>query len=348
VLIPLVYLRYHFQDAWREARDLDSYLLRSLLAGAFSGKPHQLIYNLLVELRSSRRINLNEVFCVLRSANRSLELTEDRLWEMGYGSDNIHLLFNLWYREFHYTPTYRNNLPQVDHIFPQSVLRKVKQRNPSTGRMDMMRYREQDRNQLANCMLLTAQENGAGGKWDTPPDQWFVGERATDSYLSIHLIPPDPALWKLERFEDFVAERKKLIAEKFRSLLVSTDRQAPINVTPIVQLSSDRRKTMARLIDAGLVPEQSRLILRYRGQEFIGRARRDGIELTDGVVYSPSAAATRCYAEVGSTRPTENGWVVWRDTEERTLTDLFNQLQPAPPIDDLLEQLQPGPTIDDL
>jgi hypothetical protein len=182
---------------------------------------------------------LNEVFGAIRSANRSLELTDDRLWQMGYGSDNIHLLFNLWYK-FHYTPSYRNNLPQVDHIFAQSLLRRIKQRNPSTGRMDMMRYRERDRNQLANCMLLTAQENGAGGKSDAPPDEWFVGERATDSYLGLHLIPPDPTLWKVERFEDFIAERKKLIAEKFNSVLVSTARQGPIDLTHIVQSVSDR------------------------------------------------------------------------------------------------------------
>lgn len=45
---------------------------------------------------------------------RSLELTEDRLWKMGYGSEYVHLLFNLWCR-FNYTPAYANNLPQVDH-----------------------------------------------------------------------------------------------------------------------------------------------------------------------------------------------------------------------------------------
>ena len=41
------------------------------------------------------RFDLNEVFGVIRSQNRSLEMTEDRLWDMGYGSDNVHLLFNL-------------------------------------------------------------------------------------------------------------------------------------------------------------------------------------------------------------------------------------------------------------
>src|ERR1700730_9557618 len=80
-----------------------------------------------------------------------------------YGSDTTHLLFNLWYRNFNYTPAYENNLPQVDHIFPQSALKKVKIENPRTGRKDIMKYREPERNQLANCMLLSRDENGAGG-----------------------------------------------------------------------------------------------------------------------------------------------------------------------------------------
>ena len=37
------------------------------------------------------------------------------------------------------------------------------------------------------------------GKSDTPPDEWFKNKEA--AYLDRHLIPHDPALWKLDRFE---------------------------------------------------------------------------------------------------------------------------------------------------
>jgi hypothetical protein len=220
VLIPLIYLRYHLPEAWKQAKNVDSYLLRTSLAGAFGGTPDQLIDDIVNKLKALGTFDLSEVFGVIRSKNRSLELTEDRFWNMGYGSDTIHLLFNLWYRGFNYTPAFDSNFPQVDHIFPQSMLRKVKQANASTGRMDVLRYREADRNQLANCMLLTAAENGFCGKSGTPPDQWFVGDKASDQYLDMHLIPKDPALWKLERFEDFIEARKKLIRDHFKFLLV--------------------------------------------------------------------------------------------------------------------------------
>jgi uncharacterized protein DUF262/uncharacterized protein DUF1524 len=217
VLIPLVYLRHRFPEAWRTKQNVELYLLRSLLAGAFSGTPDQLIDDIVARVDDLKAFDVNEMFGVIRSAGRSLELTEDRFWDMGYGTENIHLLFNLWYRDFNYTPAFAANLPQIDHIFPQSVLKKVKAANPTTGRMNMMKYREADRNQLANCMLLTAAENGAGGKSDTPPDEWFEDKDA--AYLARHLVPPDPALWKVDRFEDFVVERKKLIKAKFAYLL---------------------------------------------------------------------------------------------------------------------------------
>jgi len=220
VLIPLVYVRYSFPEAWTTAKGLDTYLLRSSMAGAFSGVPDNLIDALVRKFADIKVFDVEEAFGLIRGQQRSLELTEDRFWQMGYGSDTIHLLFNLWYREFNHTPAYENNLPQVDHIFPQSALRRVKIDNPKTGKKDLMKYRETDRNQLANCMLLSKEENGAGGKSDKPPEEWFTGKDT--AYLDKHLIPADPALWKLDCFEDFIAARKDLIREKFKSLLVAS------------------------------------------------------------------------------------------------------------------------------
>lgn len=219
LLIPLVYVRYHFPASWKVARDVETYLVRSALAGAFSGTPDQLIDAIVDRLKEIKCFDLTEVFGVIRTKGRSLDLTEARLWGMGYGSDQVHLLFNLWY-SFDYTPAYDSNFPQVDHIFPQSLLRSVRAPHPETGKMSLMRYKGWDRDQLANCMLLTQHENGAGGKATIPPEEWFKDKPV--AYLEKHLIPPDSALWKLDRYEEFIAARKKLILDKFRYLLAST------------------------------------------------------------------------------------------------------------------------------
>lgn len=219
VLIPLIFVRYKFLEAWKQAKDVDTYLLRCSLAGAFSGNPDNLLDALVKKLGEIAKFDLDETFEIVRSQGRSLELTEDRFWQMGYGSDTIHLLFNLWYRDFSHTPAYENNLPQVDHIFPQSALRKIKIENPKTGRKDLMKYREEQRNQLANCMLLTREENGAGGKRDILPADWFKDK--DEAYLKKHLIPANSELWKLDRFEDFIAARQELIRSRFSPLLVN-------------------------------------------------------------------------------------------------------------------------------
>lgn len=66
-------------------------------------------------------------------------------------------------------------------------------------------------------MLLTAHENGASNKTDILPTDWFADK--TEDYLKLHLIPNQPALWDLDRFEDFVEERKKLLIDQFAGIL---------------------------------------------------------------------------------------------------------------------------------
>jgi hypothetical protein len=115
----LIYLRYHYPKQFRTAKGIDQYIVRASLAGAFSGQPDQLIDQLTGSIKKLGGFDLQEAFGVIRSQGRSLELTESRLWQLGYGSDTGHLLFNLWYRDVDgtYTPSYPNNLPQVDHVF---------------------------------------------------------------------------------------------------------------------------------------------------------------------------------------------------------------------------------------
>jgi len=220
-LIPLIYFRYHYPKKWAAAQARDEYVLRTLLAGTFSGNPDELIDGCTARIDEVGDWSTKEMFGVARQFNRSLEVTSDTIFSQGYGSKLIHLLFNLWYRDFNYVPAFENNQPQVDHIFPQSVLRKVKRENPETGRLDLLKYYAPDRNQLANCMLLSAAENGGGGKTDTPPAGWFADK--DEAYLDMHLIPRDPALWELDAFETFVAARADLIEKKFGYLIVKGD-----------------------------------------------------------------------------------------------------------------------------
>lgn len=69
-LIPLIFIRYRFAAAWSVATGIDTYLLRCLLAGAFSGQPDNLIDALIAKLNALECFDLNEAFNVVRDQNR--------------------------------------------------------------------------------------------------------------------------------------------------------------------------------------------------------------------------------------------------------------------------------------
>lgn len=225
-LIPLIYYRYHYPKKFSANTRLPEYLLRVLITGVFSGSPDNLIDKLVRCIQEQGDFVLQEVYGVVRADGRNLEITPDVIFKQGYGSSAIHLFFNLWYRDFDYTPAFDGNEPQVDHIFPQSLLKTMKDVNPETGKRNLLHYRQEQRDQIANCMLLTADENGFTGKTGKPPNEWFARSRfdsdeAQQRYLAMHLIPNDPALLELDRFEDFVEARKALIKDKFGYMLQS-------------------------------------------------------------------------------------------------------------------------------
>ncbi len=187
------------------------------MTGAFSGTPDNLIDKCTKNISENKDFNTQQIFGIIRGDGRNLEISSNTVLGQYYGSRDIHLIFNLWYQGFNYIPAYENNLPQIDHIFPQSILRTIKDISPDTGRKSILHFKWEDRNQIANCMLLTAEENGAGGKWDKPPEEWFADK--SEKYLNLHLIPKNKNLWKLENFDDFIEMRKELILQKFSRLI---------------------------------------------------------------------------------------------------------------------------------
>lgn len=223
-LIPLIFYRFHYKEQFAVNNDIPAYLLRVLITGVFSGSPDNLIDKMVRNIQEKQQFVLSEIYGVIGEEGRSLEISPEVIFEQCYGSRTIHLFFNLWYRDFNYAPALDANGPQVDHIFPQSLLKKIKDINPESGKQNILHYRAEHRDQIANCMLLTADENGFSGKCDTPPSEWFARTRFNSDkehleYLELHLIPTDPALWELEQFDAFISARKELIRKKFSYML---------------------------------------------------------------------------------------------------------------------------------
>ena len=215
-LIPLVYFRYRYPQKWGVTQGKETYILRTMLAGAFSGTPDNLLDRCVRTIEATGSFLVDEIFQIIREDGRSLELTPTTLLAVRYGKPLSHLIFNLWYRDFDYHPCLEDNLPQQDHIFPQAALRNEKVANSATHRL-VMKYDAADRDQIANLALLTAKDNGFNGKSGELPETYLA--RQTPGFFEQHLIPKDPQLWKLENYDGFIEKRKSLILEKFKEYL---------------------------------------------------------------------------------------------------------------------------------
>ncbi len=218
-LIPLIYLRYKYPEQWNTSTGREDYVLRTMLTGAFSGTPDNLIDRCVKSIDEHQAFELDEIFHVIRSNGRSLEVTPETILGTRYTLPLSHLIFNLWYRNFDYDPALEDNLPQQDHIFPQSFLNSQREVNPETGRLRKI-YWADEQHQIANLALLTAKENGFQGKSGELPETWIPKQLKDDpGFLTRHLIPEDPELWKSANFREFIEARKELILERFKPYL---------------------------------------------------------------------------------------------------------------------------------
>ena len=215
-LIPLIYFNYRYPEEWKQANKekLAKWLTRVLLTGAFSGSSDTLLDALIRKIDERGDFDISAINAEIMNRGRTISISEDSLLDTYYGDKKLYLIFALWYQDVNFKPAYEGNLPWIDHIFPQSKLKEIKEINPETGRK-IMKYKWWDRDQIANLMLLSAEEN-RDEKKDKPLEEWLKDK--DDEYLEVHLIPKDKELWKIENFEKFIEERKKLIVNKFKKM----------------------------------------------------------------------------------------------------------------------------------
>ena len=219
-LIPLIYLNYKYPKKWKNSDKeiLAKWLTRVLLTGAFSGSSDTLLDALVRKINEREDFDTNIINTEIMNRGRTISISKDSLLDTYYGEKKLYLIFALWYQDVNFKPAYEGNLPWVDHIFPQSKLKEIKEINPETGRK-VMKYKWRDRDQIANLMLLSAEEN-RDNKKDKTPEEWLRDK--DDEYFEIHLLPKNKDLWKIENFEKFVKEREKRIVDKFKGMRLVT------------------------------------------------------------------------------------------------------------------------------
>jgi hypothetical protein len=94
---------------------------------------------------------------------------------------------------------------QVHHIFPKTLLYSAD-------------YRRSQINAVANFCFLTQDANLAIGK--RKPEEYFEEVEARHpGALASQWIPQDPALWRIDRYPDFLAARRDLLAHTANAFL---------------------------------------------------------------------------------------------------------------------------------
>jgi hypothetical protein len=94
---------------------------------------------------------------------------------------------------------------QVHHVFPKALLKKA-------------RVARKDRDEIANLAFLAARPNRKISK--RPPDEYLaeIADKHPER-LEAQCVPMDRSLWKLDRFQDFLAARRELLAQAINNLI---------------------------------------------------------------------------------------------------------------------------------
>ena len=227
-LIPIIYylsknpgvtLRGSTPFEARNANCIRRWLIMALLNGVFGGTSDNMLRDIRASLQTMTGAGANfpidAINTTIRRAGRSAEFDEfalDDTLARTYGQQQTFLALSLLYDD----ASWGTMQFHQDHIFARSLF-KPKELSAS-GWLDWISKKDR----LGNLCLLLAPENM--GKQNMPVDEWL--ESRDPGFLKRHLIPTDRALWKFDRFGDFLDAREELIRARLKVLFGPTVAQA--------------------------------------------------------------------------------------------------------------------------
>lgn len=219
-LIPVIY--YLFKNSGvtflgstpfeeRNADQIRRWLIMALLNGVFGGTSDNMLRDIRASLQQmpgpGSDFPVDAVNLTVRKARRSAEFDDSALEDalgLTYGQQQTFLALSLLYDDAGWgTMSYHQ-----DHIFAQTLFKPKDL--VASGRIEW----NSKKDRLGNLCLLLASENT--GKQDMPLDEWLRSRGP--GFLKRHLIPEDAALWKFERFADFLNAREELIRTRLKAL----------------------------------------------------------------------------------------------------------------------------------
>lgn len=201
-----------------ERNQIHKWLILSLLKRTFSGQPDNVLRRLRqVLLEQNSSFPLTKIVEKLKGGTKSIVFNDDEienLFYYRYGQSYTFSALALLYPSL----DFRNKFHQ-DHIFPKTLFTNKRLIEEGITEPNKVEFYLNNFNYLANLQLLEGISNQE--KSDTDFEEWLYRtcpiEQERKDYMNKHYIP-DIDL-SFDNFENFVTERKKLMANKFKSLL---------------------------------------------------------------------------------------------------------------------------------
>lgn len=214
---PLIPLTVYFTEAKRMTGDVERGLLRWFYVASLTGR-----YSTSVETA------LDEDLKALRESNPVSALSRNAAGHEGWRGVTAEDLDDAGQRNPLFAMTYAaarkrsatdwfkgvaistdvvgsDHEIQVHHIFPKALLRDQK-------------VPRRDIDEIANLAFLAAKPNRQIS--NSPPDQYLTKIASEHrERLEAQCVPLDPDLWRLERYQDFLAARRALLAEAVNRLI---------------------------------------------------------------------------------------------------------------------------------
>jgi hypothetical protein len=183
------------------------WLLSALLNRVLGGSSDSMLTRLRDALQMYQRPNGDFPVAALdeavRTAGRRVASSEDAVEDVlgtTYGDDTCFLALSLLYDERNWgTIQYA-----IDHLFAQD---DFKNKNVPDHVKEL-------RDDFGNLALVIGDENS--GKKNRPLHEWLATR--SPEYLKRHFIPADQSLWHMEKYENFLIERRKLLRARIQQV----------------------------------------------------------------------------------------------------------------------------------
>ncbi len=189
--------------------------VNSFLWGRYAGSTETALNADLAAIQGAEGDPLNRLIALLRQSRGNLRVTPDdfRAWSQGARFYPLLYMLTRVYdvKDWGSGVLLKNELLgklaglELHHIFPKNLLYKAG-------------YSRPDVNALANFTFLTKATNLEVTNRD-PAEYIPAYEAKHPGALASHWIPMDPELWRIENYPEFLAERRKLLADAANSFL---------------------------------------------------------------------------------------------------------------------------------